>query len=128
MNPKYEITKIVLNFLELDNSEEKVKSTIPIWFVSSRNKARGGMQLTDQGFEALSKAEIKFYEIRLEEPITYNNEMVIWLDRNINCPFYLLKNKIYVSSEKMAIQLVLFSGNIDKFKRAQQRFEKIKTH
>jgi len=38
-------------------------------------------------------------------------------------PFYLTNKRIWVFGEKMAVQLVLFSGNIAKFHRAQKRFK-----
>jgi hypothetical protein len=37
------------------------------------------------------------------------------MDQFIDCPFYLTKKAIFVYSEKMAVQLVLFSGNIQKY-------------
>jgi hypothetical protein len=40
----------------------------------------------------------------------------------MDCPFYLNNKRIWVFGEKMAVQLVLFSGNIAKFQRARERF------
>jgi hypothetical protein len=37
------------------------------------------------------------------------------MDQFIDCPFYLTKKAIFVYREKMAVQLVLFSGNIQKY-------------
>jgi hypothetical protein len=122
MNPKYEITKIVLESLGLTADEKRIKQTIPTWWVNPRNKEKGGLRLTDQGFECLVKADIKCYEIKFEEPIIYTNQLAIWIDQNIEFPFYITKRSIHVFGEKLAVQLVLFSGNIAKFHRAQKRF------
>lgn len=128
MNPKHEITKAVLESLGLPADEQRIKKTIPTWWVNTRNKLKGGLRLTEQGFECLQKADIKCYEIKFEEPILFTNELAIWIDQNIDCPFYLTARKIWVFGEKTAVQLVLFSGNIAKFHRAQKRFaEKQKT-
>jgi len=128
MNPKHEITKVVLESLGLPADEQRIKKTIPTWWVNTRNKLKGGLRLTEQGFECLQKADIKCYEIKFEEPILFTNELAIWIDQNIDCPFYLTARKIWVFGEKTAVQLVLFSGNIAKFHRAQKRFtEKQKT-
>jgi hypothetical protein len=128
MNQKHEITKAVLEFLGLPSDDARIKKTIPTWWVNTRQKATGGLRLTEQGFECLKKADIKCYELKFDEPIQYTNELAIWIDQNIDCPFYLTNKKIWVFGEKMAVKLVLFSGNIAKFHRAQKRFtEKQKT-
>ena len=102
--------------------EKRIKQTIPTWWFSTRNKDKGGLRLTEQGFECLQKADIKCYEIKFDEPIVVTNELIIWIDQNIDCPFFLSNKQIWVFGEKTAIQLVLFSGNIAKFHRAQKRF------
>jgi hypothetical protein len=122
MNPKHEITKAVLEFLELPADDRRIKQTILTWWVNPRNKDKGGLRLTDQGFDCLAKAGIKHYELKFDEPIEYTNELIIWIDQNIDCPFYITNKKIWVFGEKLAVQLVLFSGNIAKFHRAQKRF------
>lgn len=128
MNLKYNLTKLALESNGLDANDKRIKQTIPIWWANPRKKSKGGLRLTEQGFECLKQADLKFHEIRLDEPIFFNNEMIVWIDQNIDCPFYINNKKIWVTSEKMAVQLVLFSGNIQKFQRAQKRFtEKQKT-
>lgn len=122
MNQKYDITKAVLEAQGLVADEKRIKQTIPIWWVSTRTKAKGGLRLSEQGFLCLKQADIKCYEIRFDEPIFFTNKLAIWVDQNIDCPFYLNNKRIWVFGEKMAVQLVLFSGNIAKFQRAQERF------
>ena len=128
MNPKYEITKVVLESLGLPADEKRIKKTIPTWWFSTRIKDKGGLRLTEQGFDCLRKADIKCYEVKFDEPIVATNELIIWIDQNIDCPFFLTNRQIWVFGERTAIQLVLFSGNIAKLHRAQKRFaEKQKT-
>jgi hypothetical protein len=129
MNPKHDITKAVLESIGLVADEKRIKQTIPIWWMNPRRKEKGGLRLTEQGFKCLRQADIKCYELKFEEPIIVTNELAIWIDQNIDCPFYLTHNRIWVFGEKMAVQLVLFSGNIAKFHRARKRFaEKDKNH
>lgn len=122
MNPKHEITKVVLESLGLPADEKRIKKTIPTWWFSTRIKDKGGLRLTEQGFDCLRKADIKCYEVKFDEPIVVTNELIIWIDQNIDCPFFLTNRQIWVFGERTAIQLVLFSGNIAKFQRAQERF------
>ncbi len=119
MNQKSEITKYILQSMGLDPSDERVRKTIPTWWYSTRQKERGGLRLTDQGFEAFQKAGIKEYCVRFENPIQFTNQLIVWLDQLIDSPFYLRNKEIYVFDEKMAVQLVLFSGNIQKYATAK---------
>lgn len=121
MTLKTEITKKILESLELDASAERVRKTIPTWWFSTRDKEKGGLRLTDQGYECFLKAGIKEYKIKFDEPVHFNNQLLIWLDHFIDCPFYLRNKEIYVFSEKMAVQLVLFSGNIYKYSAAKAK-------
>ncbi len=129
MNPKFDITKLVLETAGLPTDNVRVKKTIPTWWFSTRQKSKGGLRLTEQGFNALQKADIKCYEIKLEEPPAFTNEFIIWLDQNLDCPYFITNRKIWVFGEKTAVQLVLFPDNISKFFRAHKNFqEKEKSH
>lgn len=105
----------------LPATEERVRKTIPTWWYSTRQKEQGGLRLTEQGFEAFQKAGIKEYRVKFEDNIQFTNQLIIHLDQLIDSPFYLRNKEIYVFNEKMAVQLVLFSGNIQKYTLAKVR-------
>lgn len=119
MSLKNDITRFVLETISPNDVERLFKSSINSWWYSTQKKERGGLQLTKQGFECLVKAEIKEYKIKFENPIELTSQLIIWLDNFIDCPFYVTNKEIYVFSESMAIQLVLFSGNIYKYGKAR---------
>lgn len=121
MNQKIEITKHILESMGLPATEERVRKTIPTWWYSTRQKEQGGLRLTEQGFEAFQKAGIKEYRVKFEDNIQFTNQLIIHLDQLIDSPFYLRNKEIYVFNEKMAVQLVLFSGNIQKYTLAKVR-------
>lgn len=121
MNQKREITEHILKSIGIDSTEARIRKTIPAWWYSTRQKEHGGLRLTEQGFEAFQTAEIKHYRIKFDQPIQFTSQLIIWLDNFIDCPFYLTKKEIYVFSEKMAIQLVLFSGNIYRYSASKAR-------
>lgn len=126
MNQKYEITKKVLELQGIEADEKRIKKTITTWWFSSRKKSKGGLRLTQQGFDCLVSAGIKSYPIKFEEPVQMTNELIIWIDQNIDCPFFLTNKFIYVFGERTAVQLVLFSGNIAKLYRAHKKFNEKK--
>jgi hypothetical protein len=115
MDQRIEITRVVLESIGLDATEKRVKETLPIWWQNPRQKDSGGLRLTDQGYTCLKQADIKDYKIDLPKEIEWTNQLIIRMDQFIDCPFYLTKKAIYVFGEKMAVQLVLFSGNIQKY-------------
>jgi hypothetical protein len=120
MNQKTDITKYVIAQRGLSMDDKQLRALLATWWFSTRKKENGGLRLTDQGFDCLSKY-IKFHRVSFQEEFHYNNQLVIWLDRFINCPWYLANNEIYVFDEKMAVQLVLFNGNIEKFAVAKAK-------
>ena len=112
MNPKVKITKYVAEELGLVTDDKALRQLKRLWWRNPRVKAKGGLELTEQGAVCLQQAGLKCYRVRFEEPITYSNQMIIWLDNLIECPWFATKKEICVFDEKMAVQLVLFSGNI----------------
>ena len=50
---------------------------------------------------------------------------MIFLDKFINCPYYLAPYSLYVTNEKKALELHLFSGDLRKYglNKAIQRQE-----
>ena len=63
----------------------------------------------------MQQADIKCHQIDLPKEVEWTNRLIIQMDQFIDCPFYLTKKAIFVYGEKMAVQLVLFSGNIQKY-------------
>ena len=119
MNQKIEITKKVLELQGITPDDDRVKKTIPTWWFSTRSKEKGGLRLTEQGFECFQKAGITSHKIRFEKPIVVTNQVLIWFDQLIDCPFYITSKEIHVFNDKIAVQLVLFSGNIERYVRAR---------
>ena len=123
MNQKIKITKYVAEQLNLSTDEKHLKQLLPIWWQNTRIKEKGGLGLTQQGFDCLTQADIKFHRVGFEDPVLVTNSLLLWMDRSIDCPFYITRDEIYLFGERMAVQLVLFSGDLQKMQRAQKRFK-----
>jgi hypothetical protein len=121
MNLKSEITLKVAQILNLAIDEKSLKTYKTKWWTNPRDKSKGGLQLNDQGFLYFEQAEIKNHKIKLEPKLELTNQIAIKLDQFIDCPWYIHRNHIYVYSEKMAVQLVLFSGNLQRFIEAKMK-------
>jgi len=119
MNLKTNITQKLASTLELEQDEKSLKHYHKILWVNPRNKEKGGLKLTDAGFMQMNKANIKCHKIKLENELDNTNQTLIKLDQFIDCPWYSDKRNIYVYSDKMAVQLILFSGNLKRFIEAK---------
>lgn len=119
MNQKIKITKYVAEQIGLDVSEKSIRKLKQVWWKNPRLKEKGGLRLTEEGYNSLVSADIKVHRVKFDPIAEYNNQEIIWLDNFIDCPWFLTKKEIFVFGEKMAVQLVLFSGNIKKFAYAK---------
>jgi len=120
MDQKLEITRYVAEQAGLPIDEKSIKKLMPIWWQNPRKRDAGGLKLTDEGFARLT-AHVKAHRVRFEDEVEYTNQLILQLDRFITCPWYVKKKSVFVFNEKMAIQLVLFSGNIAKFSAAKAK-------
>lgn len=123
-NQKIEITNHLISKLELISPNEKsFKSWVHKIWQNPRSKDRGGNRLTLDGFLLMKKAEIKYFEVRFNKPyVEVDNKFILWLDQTFNCPFYIDRKKIYFFNERPAVQLVLFSGDIQRYYKSHQEF------
>lgn len=121
MNQKIDITIQIAKLLGLDTDDKTIKKLASIWWQSIRKKDKGGLRLSEKGQEAFQKAQIKSYKIKFQDQIHFTNQLVIWLDHFIECPFFITHKEIIVYSEKMAVQLVLFSGNVYQYSSAKAK-------
>jgi hypothetical protein len=109
-------TKIFLKAWDKSIDAANLKLYSRTWWQNNRIKDTGGLRLTDKGYEFLvSILELREYEIPFTEPIELSPQTIIFLDRFIDCPYYLTDMSITVFSEKKSFELMLFSDDIRKF-------------
>ena len=66
-------------------------------------------------FVMLEKLDIKTYDIKFPAKVIFTPQTYLWLDEFVDCPYFVDKKKIIVTTEKMALQLMLFAGDITKY-------------
>jgi hypothetical protein len=118
MNQKNEITAYIANQYNLATDKKSVRNWIARWWYSTRKKSKGGLRLTDEGFLRMS-THFKPHKVELDADFDYTNQLIIRLDNFIDCPWYINSKNIYVFDDKMAVQLILFAGNIARFSNAK---------
>jgi hypothetical protein len=129
MNQKLEITKYVMTALGLEITDKKIKQYTHTWWQNPRYKNKGGLRLTEKGLEALQKADLACYQIKFEPLLTtpLDNGMIIWIDRTIDCPFYITNKMMWAFGEKTVVQLLMFSGNLNLWRKAHVRNKTLNT-
>ena len=115
MNPKQKYTKVFLHQQGKSTNEVSVKQHIPKWWKNTRNKDVGGLRLTDEGFQMLNELEITVYEVPFPKDTNLTDHAIIFLDQFIDSPYYLTPYSIYVTNERKAVELTLFSGDINRY-------------
>lgn len=96
--------------------DESVKTAYFTWWQNVReNYESRSLRLTKQGFQMIEALDIKTYTIKFPNKIIFTPQTYLWLDEFVDCPYYVDKAKIIVTMEKMALQLMLFAGDITKY-------------
>jgi hypothetical protein len=110
------LTKIFLQQWGKTIDETNVNMYSRTWWQSNRVGKDNAFRLSDKGYEFLvSELELTEYEVPFTEPIELSPQTIIFLERYIDCPYYLTNQSITVFSEKKSFELYLFSDDIRKF-------------
>ena len=123
---KIQLTKTFLTQLGLPSDDKTVKDWYMLWWHNPRENGNHSMRLTERGLEDFeTKVGLKSYKINFPDIIeNFTNQLMLWLDRFIDGPYYVNRKHIVVFKEKMAVQLVLFGGDIQKYGLAKAMSQK----
>lgn len=108
-------TRVFLQAANIDPTPEKIKEYKAVWWWNFRNKDEGGLRMTEEALNFIEEhAKIKIYKIEFPKEFSFTPQVLVWLDKFIDSPFYINKKHIVVMKEKAAFELYLFSGDIRK--------------
>lgn len=128
MNWKETYTKIFLKQADISIGENTMQEYMPKWWKNSRNKESGGLRLTDEGLTFIKdKLQLQTYDVPFPIDFNLTTQTIIFLDKYIDCPYYLADDGVIVTNEKKAMELMLFSGDIRKYglNKALSRLESL---
>ena len=116
MNWKETYTKIFLKNANIAIGQNTLKEYMPMWWKNSRSKNFGGLRLTDEGITFIKdKLQLQTYDVPFPNDFTLTTQVIIFLDKYLDTPFYLADDGVIVTNEKKAMELMLFSGDIRKY-------------
>ena len=116
MDLKDTYTQVFLQAANLEADPDTVKKYKSLWWWNFRSKDSGGLRLTEEAVTFVEEhAKIKTYKINFPDEFAVTPQILIWLDKFIDSPFYITKKYIVVLKERAAFELYLFSGDIRKY-------------
>lgn len=126
MNWKKAYTKIFLKEQGKSANDLTIKEFMPLWWKNTRDKGEGGLRLTDAGFDLINEIDLATYDVPYPKDMPLTTQVIIFLDKFIDCPYYIGNRSIIVTNEKKAVELSLFSGDLRKYglTKAMSRTEK----
>ena len=126
MNWKEAYTKIFLKEQGKSANDVTIKEFMPLWWKNTRDKGEGGLRLTDAGFDLINEIDLATYDVPYPKDMPLTTQVIIFLDKFIDCPYYIGNRSIIVTNEKKAVELSLFSGDLRKYglTKAMSRTEK----
>ncbi len=116
MDVKTAYTRTFMQLLNHPGHEEKLKTYYYTWWQNVRESYQArSLRMTKPGLEILKKLEIKTYSIKFPDKIIFTPQTFLWLDEFVDCPYFVDKKQIVVSMERMALQLMMFAGDVTKY-------------
>lgn len=110
------LTRIFLQQWGKSTDDANVSMYSRVWWQSNRANKQNAFRLTEKGCEFLiTDLGLQDYEIPFTEPIELSPQTIIFLERYIDCPYYLTTHSITVFSERKSFELYMFSDDIRKF-------------
>lgn len=99
----------------INPTNDTIKEKIVEWWYNIRSKDSGGLRLTEKGIDfAVNDAKLKSYTVKFPGKFTITPQILVWLDKFIESPYYITKKDITVLTERAAFELYLFSGDVKK--------------
>ena len=115
MDRKTAYTRTFMELQELPLHDESIKTHYYTWWQNVRESYQArSLRLTKQGLQMLEKIDLKTYNIKFPAKVIFTPQTYLWLDEFVDCPYFVDKKQIIVTMEKMALQLMLFAGDITK--------------
>jgi hypothetical protein len=116
MIPRDTLTKIFLQQWGKSIDDTNLKIYSRKWWQSTRANKQNTFRLIEEGYNFLvNDLELADYEVPFTEPIELSPQTIVFLERYLDCPYFLTAESITVFSERKSFELYLFSDDIRKF-------------
>jgi hypothetical protein len=126
MLDKRALTKKFLKELGLELTTKNIRQHHVKWWMNPRSMdATRSYRLTEDGCDMLiAHLDVKHYEIDFPEEVEWYSGLLLDLDKHLDSPYFLKSKSIIIFKEKMAVELILFEGNIYRYTQAKVMSQK----
>lgn len=113
INQKIEISRLVIELLGVSSPD--LDEALRLWYRNIR--PRGGLRLTDTGYQAFTLAKIASWSWHPKDPNTLkSNRTQLVLDKKLQWPYYInLKQGSVIFYSGKEAMLVMIYNDVDKF-------------
>ena len=117
MRDKRRLTQELIALLP-EEQRISVDSAMPAWWFNLRRN--GGMRLTSTGYDTfVQKLELDHYSYPIDNPMLFNQQTILDLDRKMQMPYYIqatkgVPKKIVFFGSREAVMVNLY-GNLQQF-------------
>jgi hypothetical protein len=109
-------------------SDKMVNARMAIWWRNKRIKERGGLRLTYEGYTYLNETlDLESYDLPIPPDLDLKAVVLIFLDRNIQAPYYMTKFWLTLFSEEDALIMHLFFSDASKYGLSVAMNRRLKT-
>lgn len=116
MDTKTAYTRTFMELLNQPIHDESIKTNYYTWWQNVRESYQArSLRLTREGLKMLERLDIKTYVIKFPDRIIFTPQTYLWLDEFVDSPYFVDKKQIHVTMERMALQLMMFAGDITKY-------------
>lgn len=96
-------------------TDENIKAKMRLIWKNNRRNA-GGLRLTDAGLLYVKNVlDLVTHEVPFPIDLDLKPQVLLFLDKFIDCPYHLTDTEITVLSDKKAFELHLFAGDVRKY-------------
>lgn len=112
MNWKEIYTKAILEEKDMEVNDASIREHLQKWWVNTRNRGKAGLRLSDDGLAAVDSVKIELFHIDYPPSMKMTPQVILFLDKFLDCPYFLKKDGIIVLDSQRAIELTLYSGDV----------------
>jgi hypothetical protein len=110
------LTKVFLQQWGKSTDDANCNFYSRIWWQYHRVSKQSALRLSDAGLDFLRNAlDIRLHEIKFAESVELCPQLIIFLERYIDCPYHINPKRIIVTSERKSFELYMFSDDIRKY-------------
>lgn len=109
-------TKIFLKYENQPVDDASLTNKMREIWKNHRSKSVGGLRLSETGLHYLQDTlHLTSYKVPFPKDLDLKPQVLLYLDKFINCPYYITNHAITVFNEKNAVELHLFSGDVRRY-------------